>query len=118
MEEEMQKSSLLLINFTTEPTVGQLLRSSTPPWLIIQHELPKQSESWLYLCHYHSVDIHYITLFKALRLVAGRRDFGCWALLRRASTAFINDAACTTSFSCQDRQRERRRAPELNGPMG
>lgn len=48
-------------------------------------------------------------LFQTSRLVAGRGDFGCWALLYGASTAFINDAGDTaSSLAKTDREREER----------
>lgn len=64
------------------------------------------TETWLYLSHYHSVDIHHIRSLSNFGLVAGRTDFGCSALLSRASTAFINDAGDTaSSFAKTDRGR-------------
>lgn len=50
-------------------------------------------------------------LFQTSRPVADRRDFGCWALLYGASTAFINDAGDTASFHAKtDRGR-------IEGPL-
>lgn len=57
-------------------------------------------------------------LFQTSRLVAGRRAFGCWALLYGASTTFINDAGDTaSSLAKTDREREEK-GPWTEQPHG
>lgn len=77
-----------------------LAESSCWSRLLIQRGQPKQSEAWLYLCHYHSVD--------------RAPDSGWW--LRGASTSFIKHAADTTCSPAKTDTEER--GDELNRPEG
>lgn len=119
MDSFLNMPSLLLINFTMESTMCQpkVSRPLHLPSCSIRH-------GWLYSMDCQSrvkpgftsvITIVWIytasALFQTSRLVADRRDFGCWALLYGASTAFINDAG-DTIFSLAKTDRGR-----IEGPL-